>query len=128
MTHSQIAVIKGDGIGIDVTNAALAVVEATREVIGGFSLEYREILAGASYFNDQGIDIEPGGEQAAGDCDAIFLGAIGLRRSVTRTVRKFPRTCACAISTGSMPGYDRSRLTLTYRYHWPIRVPRQSTW
>lgn len=78
MTHSQIAVIKGDGIGIDVTNAALAVVEATREVIGGFSLEYREILAGASYFNDQGIDIEPGGEQAAGDCDAIFLGAIGL--------------------------------------------------
>ena len=61
MTHSEIAIIKGDGIGVDVTDATL-----------------REILAGAGYFADTGVDIEPGGEQYAGECDAIFLGAIGL--------------------------------------------------
>ena len=78
MTHSEIAIIKGDGIGIDVTEATLAVIDAAREACGGFSLEYRHILAGAGYFADSGLDIEAGGEQAAGDCDAIFLGAIGL--------------------------------------------------
>ena len=78
MTHSEIAIIEGDGIGIDVTEATLAVIDAAREACGGFSLEYRHILAGAGYFADSGLDIEAGGEQAAGDCDAIFLGAIGL--------------------------------------------------
>ncbi len=78
MTHSEIAIIRGDGIGIDVTDATLAVIEAARDVVGGFGLEYREILAGAGYFAEHGVDIEPGGETAAGECDAIFLGAIGL--------------------------------------------------
>ena len=78
MTHSEIAIIKGDGIGIDVTDATLTVVEAAHDVTGGFSLEYREIMAGAGYYGETGVDIEPGGEQAAGECDAIFLGAIGL--------------------------------------------------
>ncbi len=78
MTESEIAVIKGDGIGIDVTNATLAVVEAAQEVVGGFRLHYREILAGANHFVAKGVDIELNGEEAAGQCDAIFLGAIGL--------------------------------------------------
>ena len=78
MTHCEIAIIRGDGIGIDVTDATLAVVEAARELRGGFQLEYRDILAGAGYYADTGSDIEPGGETAAGASDAIFLGAIGL--------------------------------------------------
>ena len=78
MTHSEIAIIKGDGIGADVTDATLAVLDAARNTTGGFSLEYWEVLAGAGYFADTGVDIEPGGEQYAGECDAIFLGAIGL--------------------------------------------------
>ncbi len=78
MIHAQVAIIRGDGIGIDVTDATLAVIDAARARVGGFDLEYREILAGAGYYADNGIDIEPGGETAAGECDAIFLGAIGL--------------------------------------------------
>ena len=78
MSQAKIAVIKGDGIGVEVTDAALAVIEAAREVVGGFAFEFREIRAGADYFARHGIDIEDGGEDAAGDCDAIFLGAIGL--------------------------------------------------
>ena len=78
MTNSEVAIIRGDGIGGDVTDAALDVIDAAREVTAGFRLEYREILAGAGYFADHGIDIEAGGETAVGQCDAIFLGAIGL--------------------------------------------------
>ena len=78
MPRFEIAVIKGDGIGVDVTDATLAVVGAAREVAGGFDLSYREIRAGAGYYRESGEDIEPGGEEAAGTCDAILLGAIGL--------------------------------------------------
>ena len=74
----QIAVIRGDGIGIDVTEAALAVVDAALRKASSRRLAYRDISAGAGYFAATGRDIEPGGERAAGAADAIFLGAIGL--------------------------------------------------
>lgn len=74
----EIAVIRGDGIGVDVTNAALAVIEAARDVVTGIDLHYREIRAGADCYVSTGKDIEPGGEAATGETDAIWLGAIGL--------------------------------------------------
>jgi 3-isopropylmalate dehydrogenase len=74
----QVAVIRGDGIGVDVTDAALAVIEAARARVGGFTLDCRELLAGAGYYRETGHDIEPGGEEAAGAADAILLGAIGI--------------------------------------------------
>ena len=74
----QIAVIKGDGIGVDVTNAALAIVDAVLAKQTRVKLNYREINAGAGYYQETGSDIEADGEQAAGEADAIFLGAIGL--------------------------------------------------
>ena len=78
MTRARVALIRGDGIGIDVCDATLAVLDAARRCVGGFTLDYRDILAGAGYYAEHGVDIEPGGETAAGECDAIFLGAIGL--------------------------------------------------
>ncbi|MEP3247475.1 MAG: isocitrate/isopropylmalate family dehydrogenase [Sneathiella sp.] len=77
-SNYQIAVIKGDGIGVDVTDATLAIVEAARGRSEGFSLTYNYIRAGAGYYKETGQDIEEGGEEAAGNADAIFLGAIGL--------------------------------------------------
>ena len=62
----------------DVTDAALAVIEAAANRVGGFTLSYSDIKAGAGYFRDTGNDIERGGEELAGRADAIFLGAIGL--------------------------------------------------
>ena len=43
----EIAVIKGDGIGVDVTEAAVAVLEAAQARIGGFRLSFTELAAGA---------------------------------------------------------------------------------
>ena len=74
----QIALIKGDGIGVDVTEATLAIVEAALIQASHVRLSYNEISAGAGYFAETGRDIEAGGEEAAGKADAIFLGAIGL--------------------------------------------------
>ncbi|WP_421780243.1 isocitrate/isopropylmalate dehydrogenase family protein [Kiloniella litopenaei] len=74
----QIATIKGDGIGVDVTEATLAVINAAQKKINGFDLVYNFIAAGAGYYKETGLDIQSGGEEAAGKADAIFLGAIGL--------------------------------------------------
>ena len=77
-SNLQIAVIKGDGIGVDVTDATLAIVDAALDKAGAKALEYVPVQAGAGYFLDTGVDIEPQGEERAGEADAIFLGAIGL--------------------------------------------------
>lgn len=77
-TTFNIAVIKGDGIGIDVTDSALAVTEAALQVVGGVRVNWSNINAGAGYYQSTGQDIETGGEEKAGEADAIFLGAIGL--------------------------------------------------
>ncbi len=74
----QVALIKGDGIGIDVADAALELVDAALGKTSATRLYYQEILAGAGYFRETGRDIEERGEEAAGRADAIFLGAIGL--------------------------------------------------
>ena len=74
---AQIALIEGDGIGVDVARAAMAVADVACAP-HGLRLERASIAAGAGYFRETGVDIEPGGEERAGAADAIFLGAIGL--------------------------------------------------
>jgi 3-isopropylmalate dehydrogenase len=72
-----IAVIHGDGIGVDVTDAALAVTAAACERIGGFRLRTQPLVAGARYYAETGKDIAPGAEEEAEKAEAILLGAIG---------------------------------------------------
>ena len=74
----KLAVIRGDGIGGDVTDATLAIAIAALKSVGAPSFICDDINAGAAYFASTGMDIEPDGEDRAGDADAIFLGAIGL--------------------------------------------------
>ncbi len=74
----QIVVIPGDGIGVDVIASTRAILDAAQKRIGGFTLRYEELIAGAGYFRETGRDIAPGAEDAAGKADAILLGAIGL--------------------------------------------------
>lgn len=74
----KIALIKGDGIGIDVADAATTIFEAALAKAGLGAPVYDLINCGAGYYAETGKDIEPGGEERAGEADAIFLGAIGL--------------------------------------------------
>ena len=75
---ARIAAIPGDGIGPDVVEASFTIIDAARQKVGGFEIERQHIDAGAAYFQKTGLDIEPGGEDRAGEADAILLGAIGL--------------------------------------------------
>lgn len=75
---ATISLIRGDGIGGDVIDAALAVMETALTRSGLAMPRLTEIKAGAGYYAETGQDIEPRGEERAGEADAIFLGAIGL--------------------------------------------------
>ncbi len=77
-SSARIALIHGDGIGIDVTDATMVVVDAAISRAGNCRITYDKIKSGAGYFKETGKDIEPDGEVRAGAADAIFLGAIGL--------------------------------------------------
>lgn len=74
----RIALIKGDGIGVDVAEAAMAVVEAALAKVGMPAPAMDEIDAGAAYYRETGRDIAADAEDRAARADAIFLGAIGL--------------------------------------------------
>ena len=73
-----ISTIPGDGIGPDVIESAVKIVDKASLIIGKFKCNWNFIKAGATYFKETGMDVEKGGEEIIEKSDAIFLGAIGL--------------------------------------------------
>jgi 3-isopropylmalate dehydrogenase len=73
----RIAVIPGDGIGVDTTTEAVKAIRAVGDVFGRqFDLEM--LPWGADYFLQSGITIPPDGYAMLRDqFDAIFIGALG---------------------------------------------------
>ena len=74
----NIATFKGDGIGPDVINSAIEIIEKASNAVGGLNFEWNFIKAGAAYYKETGKDVEDDGEKKAEQSDASFLGAIGL--------------------------------------------------
>jgi len=76
MTEKTIAVIPGDGIGIDVTREAVKVLKTLDEVL---SIRFRivEYDYGAEKYLKTGISMPPGGLDDLRRHDAIFMGAFG---------------------------------------------------
>ena len=77
-TNFNIAVLKGDGIGVDVIDAACAVLRAVEAKVGGFSLDLEELPGGAGYYRDTGEDMPASSWEKVHAADAILLGAIGI--------------------------------------------------
>jgi len=73
----RIAVIPGDGIGVDVTAEAVKVVRAVGDVFSRtFDLDL--LPYGADYYLETGISLPPNGYAMLRDeFDAIFIGALG---------------------------------------------------
>jgi 3-isopropylmalate dehydrogenase len=72
----RIAVIPGDGIGIDVTAEAVKVIRAVGEVFGRtFDLEM--LPYGADHYLQTGVSLPPDGYQMLRQFDAIYIGALG---------------------------------------------------
>ncbi len=77
MKEKRIAVIPGDGIGIDVTREALAVLATIGEV-GGLRLSIQEFDFGAERYLKTGVSLPEGTyEMFQRDFDAIYIGALG---------------------------------------------------
>jgi 3-isopropylmalate dehydrogenase len=74
----RIAVMPGDGIGIEVMDACLPVLAALEQRVGGFRLRLERHDVGAGVYRRTGTAMPDTAWRAAEAADAILLGAIGL--------------------------------------------------
>jgi 3-isopropylmalate dehydrogenase len=74
----QIAVFPGDGIGAEVMDACLGVLNALQERVGGFRLATEILPGGAALFRDTGTALSDENFRKAEAADAILFGAMGL--------------------------------------------------
>jgi tartrate dehydrogenase/decarboxylase/D-malate dehydrogenase len=75
-TRYRVAVIPGDGIGREVTPAAMRVLDAAADGTG-VAFERQEHDWGCEYYRQTGRMMPAGGLERLRDSDAIYLGAIG---------------------------------------------------
>ncbi|MGH6816336.1 MAG: isocitrate/isopropylmalate dehydrogenase family protein [Hyphomicrobiaceae bacterium] len=73
----RIAVLPGDGIGIEAMEPTLAVLDAVTRRVGGISLSFETHRAGAWCYRDTGEALPASTMAAARAADAILLGAMG---------------------------------------------------
>lgn len=73
-----IAVLPGDGIGVEVIDSGIAVLDAVVRHVGGFNLDYQHLEAGAKTYLRTGESLPEASVKAAERADAILLGAMGL--------------------------------------------------
>ncbi len=74
----DIAVMPGDGIGIEVMEPTLEILRAVEKSIGGFALDFTSLPAGAGHYRDTSEALPKDMVDRAGAADAILLGAMGL--------------------------------------------------
>jgi tartrate dehydrogenase/decarboxylase/D-malate dehydrogenase len=85
MNTYKIALLPGDGIGPDVTNAAWVVLEKAAE-IGGFSLAATSYPWSCDYYLQHGTMMPADGIDTLKSFDAILLGAVGWPAKVPDSV------------------------------------------
>jgi 3-isopropylmalate dehydrogenase len=76
-TTFDIAVLPGDGIGIDVTAEAVKVLRAVQIAHHSFTLNLREYPCGALCYRETDEDLPAATLDAARQADAVLLGAMG---------------------------------------------------
>ncbi len=77
MQSVQVAVIPGDGIGIEVVREAKRALDAIAELDGGLRFSYREFPWGCGYYLAHGEMAPKDFLRVLRDFDMIFLGAVG---------------------------------------------------
>ena len=76
MKNYKIAVIKGDGIGPEIVDEAIKVLDALSANMG-FNLEYEELLMGGVALDETGVPLPDATVQGVKKSDAVLFGAIG---------------------------------------------------
>jgi len=72
----SIGVIKGDGIGPEIVEEAIRVLDAV-SVKCGFNLKYEEYLLGGAAIDETGVPLPDETIKGVAKCDAVLFGAIG---------------------------------------------------
>ncbi|RLA71200.1 MAG: 3-isopropylmalate dehydrogenase [Epsilonproteobacteria bacterium] len=72
----KIGVIKGDGIGPEIIDEAIKVLDAV-SVTQGFNLRYEEMLLGGAAIDETGVPLPDETIQGVQKCDTVLFGAIG---------------------------------------------------
>ena len=72
----KIGIIKGDGIGPEIVDEAMKVLDALSANMG-FNLEYHEMLMGGVAIDETGVPLPDETIQGVKTCDAVLFGAIG---------------------------------------------------
>lgn len=74
----KIAVMPGDGIGTEVMDACITVMNAVTGKVGGPGLDLQHVPGGAAYYQEHGTDLPDESFETARSADAILFGAMGL--------------------------------------------------
>ncbi|MGX9134394.1 tartrate dehydrogenase [Rummeliibacillus sp. JY-2-4R] len=77
MDQYSIALIPGDGIGVDVVREGKKVLDTVCNLHGGISLSYKEFDWSCEYYAKNGRMMPEDGLDQLKDLDSIFLGAVG---------------------------------------------------
>lgn len=76
MTHYNVALIPGDGIGVDVIDEGMRVLQATAAAFG-FAISSESFPWSCAYYLENGQMMPGDGLDTLRDFDAIYLGAVG---------------------------------------------------
>ena len=76
MKSYKIGIIKGDGIGPEIVDETLKVLDAV-SVKEGFNIKYEEMLLGGVAIDETGVPLPDETLKGVKKCDAVLFGAIG---------------------------------------------------
>ncbi|MCI0477650.1 MAG: tartrate dehydrogenase [Anaerolineales bacterium] len=78
MKEYHIAVIAGDGIGMEVMPEGIKALQAARARVGNFQLRFEELPWGTEFYRKTGRMMPEDGLKILEQFDAIYLGAVGM--------------------------------------------------
>ena len=106
-TAFHIAVLPGDGIGIEVMTPTLEILAHIEKTTPGLDFRFVEGAAGAEHYRATGKSMPESTIKLCEQADAILLGACGLPACAIPTTPRSCRRSSCASSSTSMPACGR---------------------
>jgi 3-isopropylmalate dehydrogenase len=109
----KIAVLAGDGIGPEVTNEATSILRAVAE-FGGHDFSFVPLLIGGVAITEAGSPLPTATLDAALECDAVLLGAVGDNKFNALTPDKRPEAGLLQIRQ-ALGGFANLRPSIAYK-------------
>lgn len=73
----RIASIPGDGIGTEITEAAIQVLQTLSQTVGTFTFDFEEYDWSSKRYKERGYYAPPDGVEPLKKFDAVYFGAVG---------------------------------------------------